>query len=61
MMSLHPVKLDGTPTDDDRFSSTYELVEYGFPERLDLSATKAEGTPTIPYRPWPFEQARFDS
>jgi hypothetical protein len=35
------------------------VYQYSWPDELDPAAMRAEGTPDIPLRPWPFEKIVF--
>lgn len=57
MMSLPPVKLDGTIAND--LPQSYDVFQYSFPDQLDPQAMQADGPPKSPYREFPFEQVFF--
>ncbi|QWF82296.1 hypothetical protein [Amycolatopsis sp. CA-230715] len=54
-MTIIPQFLDGRQVGEG-FSNAYSLFEYSFPQQLEEAAMKAEGVPTFPFRPFPFDQ-----
>jgi hypothetical protein len=52
-----PLGLDGTPIGT--VPNRYRVYQYSWPDELDPAAMRAEGTPDIPLRPWPFEKIVF--
>lgn len=57
MSDTSPLGLDGTPIGT--VPDGYRVYQYSWPDELDPAAMRAEGTPDIPLRPWPFEKIVF--
>jgi hypothetical protein len=57
MSDTSPLGLDGTPIGN--VPNGYRVYQYSWPDELDPAAMRAEGTPDIPLRPWPFEKIVF--
>ena len=58
-MTTPPLTIKGAPRSDPSFKSEYTLFEYSFPDQLDPAAMQATGTPTVPFRVWPFGRAEL--